>query len=204
MRDSDYEIKVAESLISGKFVVMVKTTSCSTKKSYLSAKKRGISVSAEGMDLMFKNASKGLDLFVNMIKFQPNSSGGASARDDDFGGYESNVKEGRKQGQVERRFQQKNNDHMEDLGYFDAMDDSDEEGGFDNFGTKGGKPTKPGTHPFGKPAYETKDAFANFGAGPAPGQKVNIQAKPTDQKTMGLKFKATLCLAKIIRLGRKT
>lgn len=176
-----YEIKVAESLISGKFVVMVQNDIVFNEKVDSAAKKRGVSVSADGLDLMFKNAAKGLDLFVNMVKFEAGSKG--KATDDDFEEFESNSRPVKAVGGGGKS-DAKNNDHMgSSWAQFDALEDSDEEGGFDNFGSK---PIKENKDAFGggKDAFgggASKDAFGG-GFGGSASKPGAFGAKPAEQK----------------------
>lgn len=196
-----YEIKLAESLISGKFVVMVQNDIVYNEKVDSGAKKRGISVSADGLDLMFKTATKGMDLFVNMVKFQPNSSGGKGGDDDDFAQFESSgYRGGAKPAKKSEDSGRPKADQMEgSWAQFDALDSSgDDQTPFDNFESKGGKPTKSGGDPFGKPSQD-RDAFGTFTSGAQP--KFTAQAKPTDQKSMGLKFKSGVGGAKAAPSG---
>lgn len=193
-----YEIKAAESLISGKFVVMVQSDIVFNEKVDKEAKKKGLQVHGDGLDLTFRTASKGLDLFVNGVKFEPNKG----ADDDFYEGSSGRVTKGRAPeefGTAKRQSEQLESSWTK----FDAMDDSDDDSNpFDNFDSrpaqKSQKPpsdafAKGNFDAFGKAANEpfskgSSDAFGGFG-GPTPGGKVNISGKPGDQKSMGLKFK---------------
>lgn len=176
-----YEIKLAESLISSKFVVAVQNDIVFNEKVSSDLKKKGVSVRADDLELQFKNNGKAMDLYVNMIKFVSNSTNGPTNRDHDnaFGNEPQSAKmPARKSDDKAKNVK---NDMIEgSWAQFDAMSDSDdnEENPFGNFESKQPKTNKPGLDkdPFGA---NSNNAHS----------KVNITSKPTEQKNMGFKLK---------------
>ena len=164
----NFEIKLAESFISSKFVVAVQNDIILKQKVDSSAKKKGISISYQNLNLLFKSAQKGMDLFVNMVKFVPNS--GKSKNEMNSG---MSVNNSNRRVYEEREKNQRKEETKGSWEKFDDLTDSDdEENPFENFENKQQKQSK---------MLESKSLNAN--------QKVEIKVKQVEKKSLTLKFK---------------
>lgn len=162
-----YEIKLAESLISSKFVVAIQDEIVFDQKVNSDAKKKGVEVHDEHMSLLFKTGNKDLELFVNGVKFVVNSKSKNDFEDNgDYGLQQSNFQPKNKEsgfGHASNNFDGGfNNQEIE-------QDDSDDDDPFANFGSKQAKPQGSSSNAFGGPS-------------------ININTNKNDNK-LGFKFK---------------
>lgn len=184
-----YEIKAMESLMSGMFRIMVQDDKLFSAKVTDEHKRRGIELEYEGLNFRFKKVSEVFDLYVNMNRFAAGTKVTVPS------GPINNVRiepvrnkvnamiraEPTKQYNEEEKMQMVEKSISESyLVYNQDFDDSDEDEGFNNFGTKEKTASK---QEFADSRIKTSIKDSGFNA-------INIQNKPSEVKgSMQFAFK---------------